>query len=286
MEVGFIGLGRMGRAMARNIAKAGHKVHAWNRTPSAGQGLEGVTMVASPSDAFQADVVFTMLSDDPTIREVLLVPHVLRTARAGVVHVVTSTISVAFADELREKHAEAGLKYVSAPVFGRPDAAEAAQLMVIAAGPPAAIDRVRPLFDVIGRKTFVLGEDPKQANAAKIAGNMMIAMAMEAMAEGIALTRSNGVAPGDFIDLMLQTLFGGRVYELYGPRIVKGDFEAGFVMRLGLKDLRLATAAAEKAGTRLPMLDAVRTQMTGAVEAGLGEKDWLAIADYTLRGRG
>jgi 3-hydroxyisobutyrate dehydrogenase-like beta-hydroxyacid dehydrogenase len=284
MDVGFIGLGRMGRAMARNLAKAGHQVHAWNR--SAGHEVEGVTMVSSPSDAFQADVVFTMLSDDPAIREVLIVPNVLRSARKGVVHVVTSTISVAFAEELTALHAKAGVAYLSAPVFGRPDVAEAAQLNIVAAGDPAAIDKVRPLFDVIGRKTFVMGHEPKQANATKVAGNMMIAMAMEAMAEGIAITRSNGVEPGAFIDLMLQTLFGGRVYEGYGPRIVKGDFEAGFIMRLGLKDLRLATEAVEKTGKPLPMLEAVRTQMTAAVEAGMGEKDWLAIADYTLRGRG
>jgi 3-hydroxyisobutyrate dehydrogenase-like beta-hydroxyacid dehydrogenase len=174
--------------------------------------------------------------------------------------------------------------YVSAPVFGRPDAAAAAQLNIVAAGPQAAIDRVQPLFDLLGRKTWALGDDPTHANAAKIAGNMMIAMAIEAMGEAIALTGRHGVAPDVFLDLMLGTLFGGRAYENYGGKIVKGDYEPGFKMKLGLKDLRLATAAA--ADTTLPMLDAVRTRMTAAVDAGMGERDWSAVASLPLDRRG
>lgn len=205
MGVGFIGLGAMGRAMARNLVGAGYGVRAWNRSPGAAEEIEGVESVPSPGDAFQSDVVFTMLSDDDAIREVLLASDVLGGAREGVVHVVTSTISVDFADELRERHAEAGVGYVSAPVFGRPDVAEAARLNIMAAGEKGAVDRVRPLFDVLGQKTWVLGEDPKQANAAKIAGNMMIAMAIEAMAEAVVLTESNGLAPEAFFDLVLGT---------------------------------------------------------------------------------
>ncbi len=128
----------------------------------------------------------------------------------------------------------------------------------------------------------MLGEDPKQANAAKIAGNMMIAMAIEAMAEAVVLTRSHGLAPEPFFELITQTLFAGRTYENYSAKIAKGDYEAGFRMQLGLKDLRLATAAAGKSGKHLPMLEAVRTRMTDAVAAGMGDKDWSGMADYTL----
>ncbi len=286
MDVGFIGLGRMGRAMARNLAKAGHQVRAWNRSADAGQGIEGVEMAPSPQDAFGAEVVFTMLSDDAAIREVLLAPNVLQAARPGAVHVVTATISVAFADELAASHADAGIGYVSAPVFGRPDVAEAAQLNIMAAGKPDAVAKARPLLDVLARKVWVMGEDPKQANAAKIAGNMMITMAIEAMAEAVVLTGSNGLAPEAFFELILGTLFAGRSYETYSAKIAKSDYEPGFRMLLGLKDLRLATAAAEKAGKRLPMLDAVRTRMSDAVEAGMGDKDWSGIADYTIRHQG
>jgi 3-hydroxyisobutyrate dehydrogenase-like beta-hydroxyacid dehydrogenase len=186
MDVGFIGLGKMGGAMARNIASGGHTVRAWNRSPVESGSAEGVTIVETPSEAFQADVVFTMLSDDAAIRAVLLEPGVVQRARAGLVHVVAATISLVLAEELRVLHARAGLGYVAAPVFGRPDVAEAAQLNIVAAGDAVAIARVQPLFDLIGRKTFIMGDDPRQANAAKIAGNMMIAMAIEAMAEAVA----------------------------------------------------------------------------------------------------
>ena len=282
MDVGFIGLGMMGIAMAQNLAKAGHRVHAWNR--SGGQ-VEGVAIVASPREAFaNADVVFTMLSDDQVIREVVLASDALSAARAGAVHVCSSTISVAFAEELAALHAKANIAYVSAPVFGRPDVAAAGQLNIVVAGAKSAVEKVKPLFDVIGKKAWVMGEDPKQANSAKLAGNMMIALAIESMAEAVVLTSSNGVAPEVFFELMLNTLFAGRAYENYSGKITKKDFEPGFKMKLGLKDLRLASAAAEATGKELPLLDAVRTRMTKALESGLGEKDWSAVAEFTIRG--
>jgi 3-hydroxyisobutyrate dehydrogenase-like beta-hydroxyacid dehydrogenase len=282
MHIGIIGLGKMGSAMARNLARAQHRVSAWNRSPVT-EAVEGVEVVPSPADAFRADVVFTMLSDDAAIRQVLLEPRVLEGTAGPLVHVVTSTISVAFSGELAAVHEALGLGYVAAPVFGRPDVAEAAQLNIVAAGRPEALARVQPLFDVLAKKTWVMGDDPRQANAAKIGGNMMIAMAIEAMAEAVALTEGHGVAPEAFLELMLGTLFTGRAYESYAPKIISGDYTPGFRMTLGLKDLRLATEAAAGAGTRLPMLDAVRTQMAGAVDAGLGDEDWSAVAAF-LRG--
>jgi 3-hydroxyisobutyrate dehydrogenase-like beta-hydroxyacid dehydrogenase len=282
MEVGFIGLGMMGRGMARNFAKTGHRVKAWSR--SAGKhAVDGVQLVSSPAEAFQAPVVFTMLSDDPAIREVVLSSNVLSSAPPGAIHVVSSTISVDFAGELIARHAAVGVGYVSAPVFGRPDVAEAGQLNIVAAGPGPLLTTLQPLFDAMGRKTWVIGEDPKQANAVKIAGNMMIAMAIEAMSEAVVIAGSQNVSAETFLQLMAQTLFGGRVYEGYGAKIAKGDYEPGFQMKLGLKDLRLATAAAAKTGKTLPMLDAVRERMAEAVESGMGEKDWSGIADYMQR---
>jgi 3-hydroxyisobutyrate dehydrogenase-like beta-hydroxyacid dehydrogenase len=284
MEVGFIGLGRMGTAMARNLAKAGHRVRAWNRSPVAGGPLPGgMELVGAPAEAFLADAVFTMLSDDAAIRDVLLSSGVLPAARPGLVHVVASTISVGFADELSALHAQAGIGYVAAPVFGRPEAAETAQLEVLAAGAMGAVGKVRPLLDAIGKRTWVVGEDPKQANAVKIAGNAMIASAIETLAETAVLARGNGVAPQAFFDLMLGTLFDCPVYQSYAARIVNGEFEPGFAMSLGLKDLRLAAAASRQS---LPVLDAVRGRITEAVEAGMGGKDWSGIADYVLTGTG
>lgn len=281
MDVGFIGLGAMGIAMARNLAKAGHPVRAWNRSPVDAAGLD---LVRTARDAFQADVVFTMLSDDAAVRAVVLDGGLLTDARKGVVHVGCSTISIAFAEELAERHAEAGIGYVSAPVFGRPDVAAAAQLNVVAGGAENTIAKVAPLLAAVGKKTWVMGERPAQANAAKIAGNMMIAMAIEAIAEATLLSEGNGVAPKAFFELVLESLFGCRVYQSYSAKIVAEEYSPGFKMSLGLKDLRLATEAAERAGKRLPMLDTVRNQMTAAVQAGLGDKDWSAVAEFMRQG--
>jgi len=282
MDIGFVGLGRMGLAMASNLGRAGHRIRAWNRSPVAGDAVVNGTIAASPQEVFGADVVFTMLSDDAAIREVVLDGDLLSHAREGLVHVVTATISVDFAGELADIHAARGIGYVSAPVFGRPDVAEAAQLNIMAAGSAEAIAKVAPLFDVIGRRVFVMGDDPRAANASKVAGNMMIAMAMEAMAEAAAITEAHGVERGAFLDLMTQTLFGCRVYENYGGKIVAGDYEPGFRLALGLKDLRLASEAGEAFGNALPMLDAVRGQMQAAADAGRGEQDWSAIAAHLL----
>jgi 3-hydroxyisobutyrate dehydrogenase-like beta-hydroxyacid dehydrogenase len=280
MDVGFIGLGSMGIAMARNLAKAGHDVRAWNRSPVDAAGL---TLVKTAREAFQADVVFTMLSDDAALRAVVLDGGLLNDARKGAVHVGCSTISIAFAEELTKRHAEAGVGYVSAPVFGRPDVAAAAQLNVVAGGAESAIAKVAPLLAAIGKKTWVMGDQPAQANAAKIAGNMMIGMAIGAMSEATLLAEGNGVAPKAFFELILEALFGCRVYQSYSAKIVAEEYSPGFKMALGLKDLRLATEAAERAGKRLPILETTRNQMTEAVHAGLGDKDWSALAEFMRR---
>ena len=223
-----------------------------------------------------------MLPDAGAIREVVLDAGVLARARPGLIHVVCSTISVDFARELAAAHERAGIGYVAAPVLGRPDVAKEGQLNILAAGKPAAVEKVRPLLDVLSRKVWDMGEIPARANAAKIAANMMITMAIEAMAEAVLLTEANGLRREVFFDLILGTLFGGRSYESYSANIAKESFEPGFKARLGLKDLGLAQAAAEQAGKRLPMLDAVRGRMAETVDAGMGDKDWSAMADYTL----
>jgi 3-hydroxyisobutyrate dehydrogenase-like beta-hydroxyacid dehydrogenase len=282
MDIGMIGLGAMGRAMARNLVQAGHAVKAWNRS---GGSVEGVTMVASPVDAFQGDAVLTMLSDDSVIRAVLLAPDVLTYAKPGLVHVVTSTISVAFARELAVMHAAAGIDYVSAPVLGRPDVAAAGELNVLAGGAPQAVAKVRPVLDAISKRVWDMGADAPTANAAKIACNMMITMAIESMAEAVVLTEANGLSRERFFELILSTLFGSRSYQVYSANIVARRYEAGFKAILGLKDLRLASQAADEAGHALPMLAAVHGRMAETVAAGMGELDWSAMAAYTVDDR-
>jgi 3-hydroxyisobutyrate dehydrogenase-like beta-hydroxyacid dehydrogenase len=280
MEIGIIGLGAMARAMALNLVAAGNKVRCWNRS---GGEVQGVQMVDTPAEAFQADAVLTMLSDDAAIRSVLLEGNVLAQAKPGVVHVVSSTISVAFSHELAEHHRQAGITYVAAPVLGRPDVAAKGELNILAAGDPAALQRLQPVLDVIGKRTWQLGEHPPGAHAAKIACNMMIAMAIESMAEAVALTDANNVPRSDFFELMLGTLFGSRSYQVYSAIITEGKYQPGFKAELGLKDLRLASEAAQHLAAPLPALAAVHEQMRKAVEAGGAERDWSIMADYTLR---
>lgn len=279
MDIGFVGLGAMGSAMARNLAAAGHNVKAWNRS---GGSVEGVTMVGSVGEAFDAAVVMTMLSDDAAIRSVVLEPNVLAHARPGTVHVVASTISVAFARELVTAHDAAGVAYVSAPVLGRPDVAAKGELNILAGGSAEALDAVRPILEVIGQRVWEMGNDAPAANAAKIACNMMITMAIEAMAEAVVLTESNGLGRDRFFELILGTLFGSRSYQVYSKIIAEGEYEPGFKATLGLKDLRLATEVAETTGRSLPMLAAVRNRMQEVVDAGMGDRDWSSIAAITI----
>lgn len=283
MEIGIIGLGAMGREIARNLAAAGHTVLAWNR--SDGQ-LDGVRMVATPAQALQADVALTMLADDAALRSVLLDAKLLSLARPGLVHVVASTISVGLSRELVDSHHAAGLGYVAAPVLGRPDVAAKGELNVLAAGAPQALEKVRPVLEVIGKRIWDMGQEPPAAHAAKIACNMMITMAIEAMAEAVVLTEGNGLTRERFFDLILNTLFGSRSYQVYSANITQQRYEPGFKASLGLKDLRLAQAAAQQLGRNLPMLDAVRDQMAQAVETRGGDRDWSIMADYTIRPAG
>lgn len=284
MQIGFIGLGSMGSAMALNLVKAGHDVRAWNRSKVTQESVPGVTLVERAADAFQADAVITMLSDDSAIRKVILDADLLASARPGLNHVVTSTISVSFARELTKLHEEAGLGYVSAPVLGRPNVATSGQLNVLAAGKANAVSAVEPILAPLSKKVWKLGENPTRANAAKLACNMMIAMAIEAMAEGVVLTESVGLDRADFFELILGTLFSGRAYESYSVQITERSFEPGFKASLALKDMRLATEASNEIGRTLPMLEGVRERLTKAVSAGLGEKDWSIMADMTVRG--
>ncbi|WP_413227000.1 NAD(P)-dependent oxidoreductase [Burkholderia sp. AU30280] len=279
MEIGIIGLGAMGREMARNLVAAGHAVTVWNRS---GGHVEGVRMVETPVQALQADMTLTMLSDDAAIRNVLLDTSLLLHARPGLVHVVASTISVAFARELVELHRAARVAFVAAPVLGRPDVAARGELNVLAAGAPAALEKVMPALDIIGKRVWDMGEEPSTAYAAKIACNMMITMAIQAMAEAVVLTETNGLSRERFFELILGTLFGSRPYQTYSGNIIRNAYQPGFKAALGLKDLRLASEAAEQAGRTLPMLAAVHGQMAETVNAGMGDLDWSAIAALTV----
>ena len=280
MEYGLIGLGAMGRGIAGRLLAAGHTVKCWTRS---GKTMPGVEAVNSPAEVFQSDAVLTMLSDDAAIREVVFAGDFFSQCRPGVIHIVSSTLSVAMSEQLTDYHRKAGIGFIAAPVLGRPDVAARGELNILAAGHPDLITRAEPLFQAIGRKVWPLGDHPPAAHAAKIACNMMIAMTIEAIAEAVALTDVNGVPRDDFFELILGTLFGGRSYQVYSQLIAEGEYQPGFKATLGLKDLSLATEAAAQLAAPLPMLSAVHQQMSRAIEDGGGERDWSIMADYTLR---
>ena len=273
MDIGFIGLGHMGSAIAGRFLQANHKVRVWNRSPEGARkvGEAGAQVVASPDEAFKGDVVFSMLGDDNALRAVLLDTGVLeRASRQTVpVHVNMATVSVAFADELAALHEKRGIAYIAAPVMGRPDVAAAGKLNIIAAGPAAALDKVQPLLDVAGQKTWRFGETASRANVVKISMNFMLAAACEAMGEAAALVTGYDINAGDLFDLASHSLFPGPVYEGYGRLIAAGTFEpAGFKARLGLKDVRLALAAADAVTTPMPLASQMRDSLLEALTRG------------------
>jgi 3-hydroxyisobutyrate dehydrogenase-like beta-hydroxyacid dehydrogenase len=278
MDVGFIGVGSMGSAMVPNLVKAGHRVRVWNRSADAIKRLDGVTVAESPAAAFQTDVVMTMLSDDAAFRSVIVDSGALASARAQCVHVVMATISPTLVDEMQPIHRSAGIAYVAAPVFGVPAAAAKGELHIVVAGPAPAIAKVQPLLDVLGQRTWRLGEDPKRANVAKVAGNMMITVAIESMGEAAALTQSYGVAAGDFLEILTNSLFACPSYQRYGKKIATEDYDPGFKLVLGLKDVNLALDAAKATGVVLPAAEVVRDRMVDARARGWGDKDWSILA--------
>jgi 3-hydroxyisobutyrate dehydrogenase-like beta-hydroxyacid dehydrogenase len=286
MKVGFIGIGSMGAAMVPNLVKAGHQVSVWNRNLLAARALQGVSILSSPAAAFENDAVVTMLSDDKAVRSVIFDSGALTSAQKHCVHVMTSTISLALVEELKERHRGAGIAYVAAPVFGVPAAAAKAQLNIVAAGNAAAIATVQPLLDAMGQKTWQLGADPTRANVAKIAGNMMITLAIEAMGEATALTESHGLKAADFLDIITNTLFASPSYQRYGGFIASNSYEPGFTLTLGLKDVNLAFEAAKEKNLALPAAEIVRENMLTAIAQGLGSKDWSILARIARRRAG
>ncbi len=280
MKIAFIGVGSMGSAIVPHLVAHGHKVSAWARRAGAVAALGSVEPLISPSDAFTGhDVVITMLADDAAVRSVLLDSGALMSATGDVVHIVMSTISPALVAEMQPLHREAGVGYVAAPVFGVPAVAARAELNILAAGADAAVQRVQPIFDAIGRKTWRLGEDPVRANIAKIAGNMMITMAIESMAEAGTLTESYGLPAADFLEVVTQTLFACPSYQRYGKNISQRRYEPGFRLALGLKDAILAGDAAADRSVSLPGAAVVRNRLQEAARMGWADKDWSALAE-------
>ena len=289
MKIGFIGLGRMGGHVAANLLKAGHGVTVWNRGQGPVQELvaKGAIAAKSPEDALQGDAVFSMLANDAVMREVGLAGALLDKAAKSLVHVNLATISVEFAKELQAAHTARGLRYLSSPVFGRPEMAETGQLVAVVAGDAAALTKMTDVFAAITARVVPVGDAAEKANLFKIAGNFMIASELEAIGEAFALLRKGGVDPAAFHDVLSGRLFTGAVFKNYGLMVLNHQYEpAGFALTLGLKDVNLARSAAAGLGVEMPTAELLKTHYEQAIAWGWQDKDWSAIGEVSAKKAG
>jgi len=290
MKLGFIGLGRMGAAMAANLVKAGHDVTLFNRTPGRSAALVelGAREAVNVAGVCDGEAVITMLADDDAaiaiaLGEGGLVAHL----RKGAIHLSMSTISVALSKRLAAAHAQAAQRYAAAPVFGRPDMAAAAKLFIVCAGDPETIDACEPLFRAIGQKAFPIGTEPAAANLVKLSGNFLMASAIEALGEAVALISQAGIDPRTYIEFLTSTVFNLPAYKTYGGLIAQGKFEpAAFAAPLGFKDIRLALAAAESLGVSMPLASLLHDRFSRLLAQGGEHLDWSAIGGLAAQDAG
>ena len=281
MNIGFIGLGRMGAGMAANLLSAGYDVTVYNRTREKAGDLitQGARAAVSIADACKGDAVITMLANDEAVESVVLGQDgVIANLPAGALHVSSSTISVELSQRLAMAHVAAGQHFVAAPVFGRPDVAAAGSLFVVAGGTSTAIRLATPLLDVIGQRTFIISDRPEAANLVKLSGNFLIASVIEALGEALALVTKGGVDGRQDIELLTSSLFNAPVYKTYGALIAGGNFApAGFAAPLGHKDIHLVMTAAEDLRVPLPLADLLHNRFLTLFAHGGEQLDWSAI---------
>jgi len=290
MKTGFIGLGHMGSAMAANLVKAGQDVTVFNRSPEKLRALLelGAHEAGAVADACHGEVIITMLADDNAVADVALARHgIVETLAKGAIHLSMSTISVALSKRLSEAHAHAGQRFVAAPVFGRPDAAAAAKLFIVAGGEAAAVETCTPLFDALGQKTVPISSEPAAANLVKLSGNFLLAAAIEALGEAIALVGKAGIDRRAYVDLLTSTIFPAPAYKTYGGLLAEGRFQpAAFAAPLGFKDIRLALEAAESLRVPMPLGSLLHDRFLRLLAQGGDSLDWAAIGGLAAQDAG
>ena len=290
MDAGLIGLGGMGTGLAKSLLRAGHRVTVFNRTRSRAEALQanGAIVGATVAETCRSGIVLTMVADDSALEsQVFGDGGILASLPRGGVHISCSTISIALSDRLTAAHSGAGQEFVSCPVFGRPEAAEAGRLAVVAAGPAQVVNRCKPLFESFGPKLLVVGEKPSLANVVKLSGNFLIASVLESLSEALAFARKSGVDPAVLTDFLTSTLFDAPVYKIYGGLIVAGNYDnVGFALPLGLKDIRLVMQAAESQSVPMPIASVIRDRFLTAIARGNANKDWSALGLIAMEDAG
>jgi 3-hydroxyisobutyrate dehydrogenase-like beta-hydroxyacid dehydrogenase len=290
MKIGFIGLGQMGEGMAGNLIRAGHELVVYNRTRSKAEPLiaKGARLAADVADACRGDVVITMLADDSAVEGVAFGnKSILESLSPGAIHLSMSTISIALSERLTAEHAKANQQFAAAPVFGRPEVAAAGKLNIVAAGAEAVIKASLPLLEAMGQKVFTIGDRPRDANLVKLSGNFLIAAAIEALGETMALLTRAGVSRHTFADIMSSTLFASPIYKIYGQLIADQKYEPpGFAAPLGFKDVRLALSAADSLQVPMPLGNLLRERFERLLAQGGEKLDWSALAQLAIQDSG
>jgi 3-hydroxyisobutyrate dehydrogenase-like beta-hydroxyacid dehydrogenase len=282
MKVGVLGLGKMGTGIASNLLKAGHEVIVWNRSAAKAEALValGATVAATPRQAASTrEAVITMLADDASLQEVAFGEDGLISGlQDNALHISMSTIAPATAEKFAHDHALHRQRFVSAPVFGRPDAAAAAKLFILAAGEEADLRTAAPIFSAVGQRVFKLGRKPQSANLVKLCGNFVILAAIEAMGEAMTLAEKGGVQRAQLLEVLTGSLFDAPPYRNYGALLSEKKYTpAGFAAPLGLKDMRLAAQAADTLRVPMPLLGVLRDHLLQTLAMQGEDVDWSAI---------
>jgi len=287
IQLSVIGLGAMGFALTQHLLESGHDVAVFNRSaePVAEAVALGAVELASVAEAFERPFVISMLSNDDAALSVFS-PEMLRqagTLHTPGIHINMATLSTRAAEDLTERHAVDGIGYLAAPVLGRPPVAAAGQLNIMVGGDADLIAKTQPLLDVLGKRTWVVGDTPRSANLVKIAANFNLIHVIEALGESIALVESGGIDPELFVDVLTNSAFGGGAYTGYGAAIASRSYRpAGFPVALGMKDLSLVEQVAAEHGLVLPTVPALRDVFERALaREDLADADWAAVAEIS-----
>lgn len=282
MKIGFIGLGQMGRNMANRLLDSGYPLSVWNRTAAATEPFRqrGSVVAAQPGQLFDCDVVITMLADDAAVDAVWIAPGLVQQMPASTLHLNMASVSLRMGQQLTALHRAAGTRYVSAPVFGRPEPAATGQLDIIAAGAASAVAQCVPLFKALGRRWFNVGTDAWCANIVKIARNFLLGSIIESLGEAFALVQKSGVDPAAFLDIITSTSMNSPAYRNYGQLILEEPAQPTFTLNLGLKDIELALKAGHDTAVPMPLAALLREQHQAAIAQGYGEREWAALGNY------
>jgi 3-hydroxyisobutyrate dehydrogenase-like beta-hydroxyacid dehydrogenase len=284
MKIGFIGLGNLGAPIAENLLEKGHALCVYSRTASKAQPIanKGALICTSVKELSTiCDIVFSVVSDDAALNHITQGNDgIAANLKEGGIHVSISTVLPATATHLSGIHEQHNNHYIACPVMGRPEAVRARKLNFIVAGKTSAIEIIKPFLQDAGAAgIWEFGENVAHANVAKLCSNFLIASAVEALAEGINLTKKSGMDAQQWISMLTQTIFNSSVYINYANIILKEAYQpAAFSLRLGLKDINLVMEQAAETNAQMMFGKALQEQMHQCVTNGLGEYDWTAIA--------